>query len=58
MFTKVLVGVDGQQSGRDAIALATRLAAPGAAITLVHIYVAGMTLHRGAAPGLHSAPRV
>jgi nucleotide-binding universal stress UspA family protein len=36
-FNKVLVGVDGRQGGRDAIALAMRLAAPGARITLVHV---------------------
>ena len=38
MFTNILVGVDGRQGGRDAIALAMRLAAPGARITLVHVY--------------------
>ncbi len=36
MFWNVLVGVDGQ-GGRDAIALARQLAAPGARITLVHV---------------------
>ena len=38
MFTKIIVGVDGRQGGRDAIALARLLAAPGAAITLVHVH--------------------
>ena len=38
MFDNVLVGVDGRQGGRDAIALAKRLAAPHAAITLAHVY--------------------
>jgi nucleotide-binding universal stress UspA family protein len=38
MFRKVLVGVDGRHSGRDAIALATRLATRDAVITLAHIY--------------------
>ncbi|MGA8335009.1 MAG: universal stress protein [Solirubrobacteraceae bacterium] len=37
MFNNVLVGVDGRQGGRDAIALAVRLAAPGARITLAHV---------------------
>jgi nucleotide-binding universal stress UspA family protein len=37
MFNNVLVGVDGRQGGRDAIALATRLAAPGRRITLAHV---------------------
>ncbi len=37
MFNNVLVGVDGHQGGRDAIALARQLAAPGARITLGHV---------------------
>jgi nucleotide-binding universal stress UspA family protein len=37
MFSNVLVGVDGRQGGRDAIALAIRLAAPGARMTLAHV---------------------
>ncbi len=37
MFNNVLVGVDGRQGGRDAIALAAQLAAPGARITLAHV---------------------
>jgi nucleotide-binding universal stress UspA family protein len=36
-FNNVLVGVDGRQGGRDAIALAIRLAGPGARITLAHV---------------------
>jgi nucleotide-binding universal stress UspA family protein len=38
MLDKILVGVDGRHGGRDAIALARRLAAPGAEVTLVHVY--------------------
>ena len=38
MFTNVLVGVDGGPGGRDAIALASRLAAPHAALTLAHVH--------------------
>lgn len=49
MFDNVLVGVDGHQGGRDAIALATQLAAPGAEITLAHVYGAGLMPGRGAA---------
>jgi nucleotide-binding universal stress UspA family protein len=37
MFTKVLIGVDGRQGGRDAIALARQLAAPAATLTLGHV---------------------
>lgn len=39
MFKNVLVGVDGRQAGRDAIALAAQLADPDAKLTLAHIYV-------------------
>lgn len=38
MFDNVLVGVDGRQGGRDAIALAKALASPAAKLTLAHIY--------------------
>jgi hypothetical protein len=41
MFTNVPVGVDGRQGGRDAIALAGRLASPHATITLANVYGAG-----------------
>jgi nucleotide-binding universal stress UspA family protein len=37
MFDNVFIGVDGSSHGRDAIALATVLAAPGARLTLVHV---------------------
>lgn len=38
MFRNLLVGVDEHQGGRDAIALATQLAAPGRVLTLAHVY--------------------
>lgn len=38
MFDNVLVGVDGRQGGRDAIALAKALASPAAKLTLAHVY--------------------
>ena len=38
MFERVLVGVDGRPGGRDAIALARRLAGPGAALVLANVY--------------------
>jgi nucleotide-binding universal stress UspA family protein len=38
MFSNVLIGVDGRQGGRDAIALARQLAAPDARITMAHVY--------------------
>jgi nucleotide-binding universal stress UspA family protein len=48
MFDNILVGVDGRQGGRDAIALAKRLAAPGAAITLAHVYGSAWMMGRAA----------
>jgi nucleotide-binding universal stress UspA family protein len=38
MFENVLVGVDGTANGRDAVALASRLADPAAKPTLVHVH--------------------
>lgn len=38
MFNNVLIGVDGRRGGRDAIALAKKLAAPGADLALAHVY--------------------
>ena len=38
MFVKVLVGVDGLQGGRDAVALARILVAAAGEITLAHVY--------------------
>jgi nucleotide-binding universal stress UspA family protein len=49
MFNNVLVGVDGRQGGRDAIALARLLAAPGASFTFAHIYGAHIAGGRAAA---------
>jgi len=37
MFDNVLIGVDGRAGGRDAIALAIRLAAPSASLTFAHV---------------------
>src|SRR5579859_3719858 len=38
MFKDVLIGVDGRQGGRDAVALARELATPEARFTLAHVY--------------------
>ncbi len=38
MFKNVLVGVDGRPNGRDAIALASRLADPDRKLTLAHVH--------------------
>ncbi len=51
MFTNILVGIDGWQGGRDAIALARQLAATEAAFSLAHVCPAFPG--RGAAELLH-----
>jgi nucleotide-binding universal stress UspA family protein len=38
VFNNVLIGVDGRQGGRDAIALAKQLAASDASLSLAHVY--------------------
>ena len=38
MFKNVLVGVDGRPTGRDAIALATRLLDPEGKLTLANVH--------------------
>ena len=47
MFTNAVVGIDGEQGGRDAVALARQLWAPGGRITLAHVYGVGLVLHGG-----------
>jgi nucleotide-binding universal stress UspA family protein len=49
MFSRVLVGVDGEQGGRDAIALAARLADEDASTQLVNVFGAGLRLGKGSA---------
>ncbi len=52
MFENVLVGVDGRPSGRDAIALARRLLADGAKLTLVHVRSGQLHPLHAVTPGL------
>lgn len=40
-FANVVIGVDGRDGGRDAIALAKQLAAPNASLTLAHVDTGG-----------------
>ena len=47
MFKNAVVGIDGEHGGRDAVALARQLGAPGGRITLAHIYGVGLVLHGG-----------
>jgi nucleotide-binding universal stress UspA family protein len=41
MFSQIVVGVDGRAGGRDAMALAERLLAPGGSLILTHVLVGG-----------------
>ncbi len=52
MFETVLVGVDGRASGRDAIALAARLADPEAKLTLAHVHAGALDPLHAVAPGV------
>ncbi len=52
MFENVLVGVDGRLGGRDAIALASRLADQGARITLAHVFSGRFKPLHAVTPGL------
>jgi nucleotide-binding universal stress UspA family protein len=53
MFERIVVGVDGREGGRDAVALARLLVAAGGELTLAHVVVRDARAHRGTsgAPG-------
>jgi nucleotide-binding universal stress UspA family protein len=55
MFDTVLVGVDGRPGGRDAIALAVQLAAPGARIILANVHSDGGAVGYGASQSIAQA---
>jgi nucleotide-binding universal stress UspA family protein len=50
MFERILVGVDGHEGGRDAIALAKQLVSESGRITLAHIYPGEPYVWRGGNP--------
>jgi len=52
MFKNVLVGVDGRPTGRDAIALATRLLDADGKLTLAHVHNDVLSPLHAAAPGV------
>jgi nucleotide-binding universal stress UspA family protein len=58
MFEQVLVGVDGAGSGRDATALAARLAAAGSSLTLMHVHPGLLTVSHAVRPELEDADRI
>ncbi len=57
MFKNVLVGVDGRPTGRDAIALATRLLDPEGKLTLAHVHSDVLSPLHAAAPGVIEGER-
>ncbi len=52
MFENVLVGVDGRPNGRDAIALASKLAGPDGRLTLAHVHAGELLPTHTITPGL------
>jgi nucleotide-binding universal stress UspA family protein len=52
MFRNVLVGVDGRANGRDAVALAQRLADPDGTLTLAHVHSGELHPLHASTPGL------
>lgn len=57
MFHNALVGVDGRQGGRDAVALASALVGRGAKITLLHVHDGLSRLTHAATPGTDAQER-
>jgi nucleotide-binding universal stress UspA family protein len=50
MFNNVIVGIDGEDGGRDALALARLLLADGGSLTLAHVYPGEAFVWRGGNP--------
>jgi nucleotide-binding universal stress UspA family protein len=48
MFEQIVVGVDGREGGRDAVALAKLLVAAGAELTFAHVFPGDANADRGA----------
>ena len=54
MFNEIIVGVDGGEGGRDALALAARLALFGGELVAVHAYPYDLFSSRGTTPELEA----
>ncbi len=52
MFSNVLVGIDGRPNGRDAIALAARVAGANAKLTLAHVHSGALRPSHAISPGV------
>ena len=57
MFKNLLVGVDAREGGRDAIALAQRLAEPDGEVTLAYVYSGDVRAWRGSSAACDAAER-
>lgn len=57
MFTNVIVGVDGEQGGRDAIALAKNLLSAGGELTVAHVHLGDPGFARDTRMALADAER-
>jgi nucleotide-binding universal stress UspA family protein len=57
MFKNVVVGVDEHQDGRDAIALAERLARRDGEVTLAYVYAGDAHIWRGSSPAYDAVER-
>jgi len=55
MFSNILVGVNDDEGGRDAVALARVLAAPGSELTLAQVYQGDSAVSRASNPGYEAA---
>jgi nucleotide-binding universal stress UspA family protein len=58
MFKNVLVGIDGRANGRDAVALASRLADPAGKLTLAHVHPGELHPLHAITPGLLAEERI
>ena len=57
MFKQIVVGVDDDGGGRDAIALAKRLSGPDTELTLAHIYTGDPYAYRGVSDAVEASDR-
>src|SRR3954470_772533 len=57
MFRQIVVGVDGREGGRDAIALAKLLVAPDGELTLAYVFPGDAHAYRGASAAREASER-
>jgi nucleotide-binding universal stress UspA family protein len=57
MFRQIVVGVDGREGGRDAVALAKLLVAADGELTLAHVFPGDAHAYRGASAAHEASER-